>query len=67
MGWALPIGIVWWIRKRTEGGFAGCLDHEGKVDMSRQMSWMRSVGDTRYCALLMLVVSRGLVKSMIRR
>ena len=67
MGRALPVGIVWWIGKRTEGGFACGVDSEGKVARSRRMSWMRSVGDTRYCVLLMWVVSRGLVKSAIGR
>mgnify|MGYP000087720617 CR=1 FL=1 len=67
MGWALPVGIEWWIGKRTEGGFAGGVDNEGKVARSCMMSWMRSVGDTRYCVLLMWVVSRGLVKSAIGR
>ena len=67
MGRALPVGIVWWIGKRIEGGFAGGVDSEGKVARSRQMSWMRSIGDTRYYVLLMWVVSRGLVKSAIGR
>ena len=64
MGRAFPVGIMWWIGKRTEGGFVGSVDSEGKVDRSHRMSWMRFVGDTRYGVL---VVSRELVKSVIRR
>ena len=45
MGRALPVGIVWWIGKRTEGGFAGALDSEGRVDRSCRMLWLRSIGD----------------------
>ena len=67
MGWALPVGIEWWIGKRTEGGFACGVDSEGKVARSRWMLGMRSVGDTMYCVLLTWVVSRGLVKREIRR
>ena len=67
MGRALPIGIVWWIGKQTEGGLAGGVGNEQKVDMSHQMLWMRFVDDTRYCLLLMWVVSRGMVKSAIGR
>ena len=53
IGQALHVGIMWWIRKRTERGFAFVVDSEGKVARSLQTSWMRSVGDTRYCVLLM--------------
>ena len=67
MGQALLVGIVLWIGKRAEGGFGGGVDSKGKVDRSRRMSWMHSVGDTMYCVLLTWVVSRGLVKREIRR
>ena len=67
MGRVLPVAILWWIGKQTEGGYAGGVESEGKVDRSRRMSWRRSDGDIMHCGLLMWVVSCKFVKSVIGR